>query len=52
MFEFWYEYVKARYSETAKLCYMDTDSFIVQMKKDDFDKDLAKDIEIRFNTSN
>ena len=28
-YEFWYDYVKPEYGENAKLCYMDTDSFIV-----------------------
>ena len=29
MYEFWYDFVKPKYGEKAKLCYMDTDSFIV-----------------------
>ena len=28
MYEFWYDYVKLKHGENAKLCYMDTDSFI------------------------
>ena len=32
MLEFWYEYVKPKYDEEAKLSYMDTDSFIVYIK--------------------
>ena len=33
MYEFWYDYVKPEYGEKAKLCYMDTDSFTVYIKK-------------------
>ena len=32
MYKFWYDYVKRKYNEKAKLCYMDTDSFIVYIK--------------------
>ena len=32
MYEFWYHYVKPKYGEHAKPCYMDTDSFIVHVK--------------------
>ena len=35
MYEFWYDYVKLKYKETAKLCYMDTNSFIVCIKTED-----------------
>ena len=31
MYEFWYNYVKPKYSEKVKLCYMDTGSFIVHI---------------------
>ena len=27
MYEFWYDYIKPKYKDSAKLCYMDTDSF-------------------------
>ena len=33
MYEFWYDYVKPKYGE--KLCYMDTDSFIIYIKTED-----------------
>ena len=32
LYEFWYDYVKLKYGENAKLCYVDTDSFIVHCK--------------------
>ena len=28
MYEFWYDYVKSKFDEKAKLCYMNSDSFI------------------------
>ena len=33
IYEFWYDYVKPKYYENAKLYYMDTDSFIVHVKR-------------------
>ena len=47
-----YDYVKSKYSEKAKLCYMDTDSFIVDIKTDYINKYIAEDVEARFDTSN
>ena len=52
VYEFWYDYVKPKYGENAKLCYMDTDSFIVPVKTSDIYKEIAEDIETRFDTSN
>ena len=53
MHEFWYDYVKPKYREKkAKLCYMDTDPFIAQIKTEDMDVDSVKDVETRFDTSN
>ena len=52
MYEFWYDYVKQKYGENAKLCYMDTGSFIVHVTTDDIYKDIEKDVETRFHTSN
>ena len=33
MYEFWYNYVKLKNGENVKLCYMNTDSFIVYIKR-------------------
>ena len=52
MYKFWYDYVKPKYGEKAQLFYMGTDSFIVYIKTDDIYKDIAEDVEIRFDTSN
>ena len=32
MHKFWYDYVKPKYDENAKLCYIDRDNFIVYIK--------------------
>ena len=52
MYEFWYDYVKKKYGDMVKLCYMDTDSLIMNIKTKDFYKDIAQDVEERFDTSN
>ena len=52
MHEFWYDYLKPKYGEKPKLCYMDTDSFIVHVKTNDIYKDTTEDVQIRFDTSN
>ena len=52
MYEFWYDYMKPKYGNNVKLCYMDTDSFIMSIKAEDFYKDIANDVEKRFDTSN
>ena len=52
MYEFWYDYLKPKYGENSKLCYMDTGSFTVHVKTDDIYKDIAEDVEKRFDTSN
>ena len=52
MYEFWYDYVKPKYGENTKLSYMDTDSFTVHVKTDDIYKDIAENVETRFDTSN
>ena len=52
LYEFWYDYMKPKYSNDVKLCYMDTDSFVMNIKTEDFYKDIANDFEKRFDTSN
>ena len=51
--EFWYDYViKKKHGENTKLYYMDTDSFLVYIKTDDTYKNIAEDVETRFDTLN
>ena len=52
MYEFWYDYIKPKYQNNAKLCYMDTDSFIIHLKTEDFYKDIADGVKNRYDTSN
>ena len=52
IYEFWYDYMKPKYNDNIKLCYMDTDSFIMNIKTEDFYNDIANDVEKRFDTSN
>ena len=52
MYEFWYDYMKPKYNDNVKLCYMDTDSFVMNIKTEDFCKDIANDVEKRFDTLN
>ena len=52
MYEFWYDYMKPKYNNDVKLCCMDTDNFIMNIKTNDFYKDIANDVENRFDTSN
>ena len=52
MYEFWYDYMKPKYNNDVKLCYMDTGSFIMNIKTNDFYKDISNDVENRFDTSN
>ena len=52
MYEFWYDYMKPKYDNNVKLGYMDTDSFIMDIKTNDFYKDISNDNENRSDTSN
>ena len=51
MFEVWYDYVKPKYGVKAKLCYIDTDNFIVYITTDYIYKDITENVETRFDTS-
>ena len=52
MYEFWYNYVKTRCGEKAKLSYMERNIFIVYIKTDDIYKDIVEDVQARFDISN
>ena len=45
-------FVKPKSGEKSRLCYLDTDSFILYIKTDAIYKDVAEDVETRFDTSN
>ena len=52
MYDFWYDYLKPKYNDKAKLCYMDTDSFVLNIFTEDFFEDINNDVERWFDTSN
>ena len=52
MYEFWYDYINPKYGGRVKLCYTDTDSFIINIKTGYFLKDISNDVERWFDTSN
>ena len=52
LYEFWYDYLKTKYKDKAKLCYMDTGNFIAYIITKDIYADNAKDVEARFDTPN
>ena len=52
MYGFWYDYMKPNFGEKAKLCYMDTSSFIVYIKTEYMCSDIAKYVKAIFDTSN
>ena len=49
---FGYDYIKPKYQNNAELSHLDTDSFIINIKTEDFYEDIANDVEKRFDTSN
>ena len=50
MYEYWYDNMKTKYGDNIKLCYMDTDSFIMHVKTEDFYEDIANDVEKNYDT--
>ena len=52
MYEFCYDYIKLKYGDKARICYMDTDSFIIYIETEDFQEDIANDVDKWFDTSN
>ena len=52
MYDYWYNEMKPKYEDRIRLCYMDTDSFIMHVKTEDFHKDIADDVEKKYDISN
>ena len=52
MYNFWYDYFKPKYGDRAKLCYTDTDSFIIHIMTENVFEDISDDVKIWFDTSN
>ena len=52
LYEFSYGYIEPKYQDRGKVCYMDTDSFIIHIKTEDFYEEIANDVEKWFDISN
>ena len=52
MYKFWDDYIKPKYQDIPKLCYMDTENFIIHIKTEDSYEDITDNVEERFDTSN
>ena len=50
IYELHYDYMKPKYGENLWLCYMGTNSFLDDIKPDNFYKDIADDVNARFDT--
>ena len=51
MHEFWHDYIKRKYGDNARLCYMDTGSFVINIETEDFYKGISNDVDRWFDTS-
>ncbi len=52
MYDFHYNYIKPKYNDKAKLLFTDTDSLAYEIETEDFYKDISRDVEKLFDTSN
>ena len=52
IYEFWYDYIKPKYKDKAKLCYMDTDSFVINIFTENVFEDINNDVARWFDTPN
>ena len=52
VYKFWYDYIKPKYGDRAKLCYTDTDGLIIHIITEDFFSDISDDVERWVDTSN
>ena len=52
IYELWYDFLKSMYKDKVKLCYMDTDSFIINIFTVDFFEDISQDVERWYDTPN
>ena len=50
LFKFLYDYIKPKYQNIAKLCYMDTGRFVIYIITEDFYDDIADDVKKRYDT--
>ena len=52
MYKFWFDCFKPKYGDKAKLCYMDTGSFIIHIITKYFFEDISNDVEVWYDLSN
>ena len=52
MDKLWYEYIKPKYGDIAKLCYTDTDNVIIHIITEDCFVDISDYVKRWFDTSN